>query len=189
MVRGGVPPADAQLIPVLPGALNFVLRWTGNADLNLAVLSPRAADGVDRPRTVYPIGGLDRVATGGRTPFDHRGGPAGGIEIVFWPGTFPAGAYQIGSVHISGATTPATVDAFVGAERVDIRGAEGAQPTVNFTAEPINPEFGAGQLVGSVRVFPAEGVSAASTATVKASKKKPAAAVPAAQPKPARKTR
>src|SRR5207249_4041569 len=27
IVRGGIPPTDAQLIPALPGKLNFVLRW------------------------------------------------------------------------------------------------------------------------------------------------------------------
>src|SRR5439155_10029161 len=41
VVRGGdVPRTDAELVPNLPGNLDFVLRWTGNSDVNLAVISP-----------------------------------------------------------------------------------------------------------------------------------------------------
>ena len=52
-----VPVTDQELIPVLPGALNFVLRWTGNADLNLAVLSPTPLGVRATAVAVYPIGG------------------------------------------------------------------------------------------------------------------------------------
>lgn len=173
VVRGGIAPSDQQLIPVLPGSLNFVLRWTGNADLNLAVLSPRPDTTVNG--SIYPIAGLNQVASGGRTGFDHRGGPNGGIEIVYWPGAFPDGAYQIGSIHVSGDNTPASVDVFRGTERVDIRTSQGPVPTANFIAEPGVD----GQLAGSVRLFPSqEGVgnalsarAAAPTATPSASGK------------------
>jgi hypothetical protein len=150
VVRGGIPPEDQQLIPVLPGSLNFVLRWTGNADLNLAVLSPRSDPTVRG--SVYPVGGLSSVPSGGRTGYDHRGGPNGGIEIAFWPGNFPDGVYQIGSIHISGDNVPATVDVFQGTERLQIRTSGGFVDTASFIAQPQPEEFG-GQLAGSVRIF------------------------------------
>ncbi|MGB7160844.1 MAG: FecR domain-containing protein [Tepidisphaeraceae bacterium] len=181
VVRGGVPPTDGQLIPVLPGTLNFVLRWTGNADLNLVVQSPQTDPTIRT--SVIPIGGRNTVLNGGRTDFDHRGGPNGGIEIVYWPGKFPLGAYQIGSVLISGEHTPAAVDVFQGGKRVDIRTGQGPQQTVNFIAEDAKPGISNGQLIGSVRLLEEPGLSPASVAPAKKAKKKPAA-----QPAPAVKT-
>jgi hypothetical protein len=169
VIRGGTHPVtDAELIPVLPGQLNFVLRWEGNADLNLAVLSP-TPEGVqgDQRLAVYPIGGANVLRNGGRTDFDHRGGPNGGMEIAFWPGPFPSGTYQIGSQHMSGANTPATVDVFQGGRRLTIRSSQGPQETVNFISEPIPAEFGSGQLVGNVRIFP-EGLPQGSVVAAKA---------------------
>jgi hypothetical protein len=164
VIRGGThPTTDAELIPVLPGSLNFVLRWEGNSDLNLAVLSPQPELGQgDQKVSVYPIGGLNVISNGGRTDFDHRGGPNGGMEVVFWPGTAPSGVYQIGSVHISGPNAPATVDVFQGGQRVPIRNSDGVQDTVNFVSAPIDPAFGAGQLIGNVRLIRQDAVTAAS---------------------------
>ncbi|HEV2293465.1 MAG TPA: FecR domain-containing protein [Tepidisphaeraceae bacterium] len=179
VIRGGThPTTDAELIPVLPGSLNFVLRWDNNADLNLAVLSPHAPNAQDADRnTVYPIGGLNVIPNGGRTGFDHRGGPNGGIEIVYWPGTFPEGGYFFGSQHISGATTPATVDVFQGGQRV--------VETVSFTSEAITPNGGGeGMLLGTARIF-ADSTSQAVPASVKSATKvqaAPAVTVKAAQP-------
>jgi len=181
VIRGGTHPVtDAELIPVLPGSLNFVLRWEGNADLNLAVLSP-TPDFVlgDQRLVVYPIGGRNVLRNGGRTGFDHRGGPNGGMEIAFWPGPFPSGTYQIGSQHISGTTTPATLDVFQGGTRLPIRNSQGVQETVNFIAEPIGPEFGSGQLLGNVRIFP-EGLPQGASVPVKAAAVKPTS--PTAKP-------
>ena len=45
IVRGGVPPTDAQLTPALPGRLNFVLRWGSDANLDLGVSTPATAGG------------------------------------------------------------------------------------------------------------------------------------------------
>jgi hypothetical protein len=149
VVRGGVPPTDSQLVPTLPGVLNFVLRWTANADVNLAVISP----GTEGNRTVYPLGGFDIVASGGTTAFDHRGGDHGGIEVVYWPDSFPDGSYRVGSVHVSGPNTPATVDVFLNGQRVGITTSQGTVSTANYVSQPIDPAFGTGTAVGSVRLF------------------------------------
>jgi hypothetical protein len=152
VIRGGKPLNDQQLIPVLPGTLNFVLRWTGNADLNLGVINAQLG------QTVYPIGGRDRVKSGGGTPFDHRGGPNGGIEVVSWAPNAPAGTYFIGVQKISGKDTPATVDVFraPSGQRVDIeRTAEnptGTVKTARFIATAIPVEIAAGIFVGDVRL-------------------------------------
>jgi len=162
VIRGGTHPVtDAELIPVLPGSLNFVLRWEGNSDLNLAVLSPTSGAANERA-TVYPIGGLNVIKNGGRTEFDHRGGPNGGMEIVFWPGTAPSGVYQIGSVLISGPNAKASMDVFQGGTRVPIRNSDGVQDTVNFVAAPVDPAIASGQLIGNVRLFPENGLAPAS---------------------------
>ena len=184
VIRGGTHPVtDAELIPVLPGQLNFVLRWDGNADLNLAVLSP-TPDFVlgDQRLVVYPIGGRNVLRNGGRTGFDHRGGPNGGMEIAYWPGPFPNGTYQIGSQHMSGETTPATLDVFQGGTRLAIRNSQGVQETVSFIAEPIPGDLGSGQLLGAVRIFP-QGLPQGSAVTVQAKGAK-AAGQPVVGPKP-----
>src|SRR5437773_531448 len=81
VLHGGQPPVtDAQLLPILPGRLNFVMRWTGNTDLNMVVSSPEPGNNV-----IYPVSGLNFLPSGGHIDFDHRGGPHGGIEIVSWP--------------------------------------------------------------------------------------------------------
>jgi len=170
VITGGRPLTDKELVPALPGALNFVLRWTGNANLNLGVISPGNGEG---NRTVYPIGGYDVVASGGKIAFDHRGGPKGGIEITSFPTGFPDGSYRIGVAHISGVNTPATVDVFLNGKRIDIINTPDGttQKTVNFIAEPINPAFGTGIAVGEVRLFPSQDKTAAAGAKVKNAKK------------------
>jgi len=189
VIRGGTHPVtDAELIPVLPGSLNFVLRWDLDADLNLTVLSP-TPDNVqgDQRLVVYPIGGRNVLRNGGRTDFDHRGGPNGGMEVAFWPGAFPNGTYQIGSQHMSGAVTPATLDVFQGGQRLDIRNSQGVQQTVNFTAEPIPAEFGSGQLIGAVRIFPQgvpQGSAVATQAKVTNLAKQPVVGPQLPKPKP-----
>jgi hypothetical protein len=180
VITGGTHPVtDAELIPVLPGSLNFVLRWDGNADLNLAVQSPSLA-GANSRESVYPIAGLNVSPNGGRTEFDHRGGPKGGMEIVFWPpgSTPPDGSYVAGAVHISGAPTTGTLDVFQGANRLDLTTDQGRVQTVNFTSEPIVPGTGnEGQALGIARVF-APDPQAATAQSVK-KKAQPTTARPA----------
>jgi hypothetical protein len=169
VVRGGQPPTmDAELVPVLPGRLNFVMRWTGNTDLNLAVRSPEAG-----LNGLYPFASMDTLASGGHMDFNHVGGAHGGIEIASWPGgPVPAGTYVVGAVYVSGAITPATMDVFLDGKRLPIRTAEGSVTTANFTGEPINPEFGAGILVGTVDITDDQAGVPIQSAR-KASKRKP----------------
>lgn len=160
VIRGGMPPkTDQALLPTLPGRLNFVLRWNENSDINLGVISP----GTEPQRTVYPIGGYDLIANGGRTDFDHRGGENGGIEVVYWPNAFPEGIYRVGSVHISGPDTPATVDVFLDGKRVNILSGEGNVTTANVLITPIDPNIASGIGVGLVRLFPSTEARAASS--------------------------
>jgi hypothetical protein len=117
IVRGGVPPSsDAQLQPFLVGRLNFVLRWTGNTNLDLLVGNQAGAGGAGE--VLYPAVGLNTTPSGGKIPFDHQGGPKGGIEIAYWQNTFPSGAYPVSAEYTSGATTPFTIDVFKDGKRV-----------------------------------------------------------------------
>jgi hypothetical protein len=118
VVRGGVPPTDEQLIPTLPGVLNFVARWPSNSDLNFSTGTPGGVN--DAGETIYPIGTLSTNSSGGRTAFDHRGGPNGGIEVIFFPTMPPDGLYGLGLTLISGPETTAQVDAFRNGQRIDI---------------------------------------------------------------------
>jgi len=89
VVRGGMPLLfDENNTVNLPGAgLNFVLNWTGDADLNLTVALPKFGD------ITTPVTNLNRTQSGGITAFDHRGGSTlGGFEIVFFDANYPGGA-------------------------------------------------------------------------------------------------
>jgi hypothetical protein len=154
VVRGGQPPrTDAELIPTLPGALNFVLRWTApSTDLNLGVFFSNDANPAGTG--LYPIGGLNVTPSGGTIPFDHRGGPNGGIEVCFWPaGAFQDGPYIAGSTLISGPDSPATLDIFLNGQRVTFSGPDG-QPTqtASYLAQAVPPDIAGGQFAGSVLI-------------------------------------
>lgn len=119
-VRGGtVPMADTELVPILPGVLNFVLRWDGNADINLGLNVASVQEGQNE--FIYPRVGFNTTPSGGRIPFDHRGGPNGGFEVVYWPkATQPDGQYLPFVVHQSGGTVNAKLDVFQNGRRLDI---------------------------------------------------------------------
>jgi len=137
IVRGGIPPTDAQLAGNLPGRLSFVLRWNGDADLNLGVSTPNT-DATVGGEVVMPVAGLNIAPSGGRTAFDHRGGPAGGIEVVYF-NSFPDGLFSIGGMNLSQTTVTATIDAFLDGQKVDLF--DGAQITkqVTQTVAPNQP--------------------------------------------------
>jgi hypothetical protein len=180
VIRGGRPRSDKELIPVLPGTLNFVLRWNGDADLNLGVISPQTDAADTNNRTVYPLGGVNLTKNGGETSFDHRGGKNGGMEVAFWGKNFPLGIYRLGVVYISGVQPmPATIDAFLDGKRVDIFTSQGPVQTARVDAEPINPVFGAGIAVGTVRLLDAP--KASESAKVKAASRKATVIQPAAR--------
>lgn len=142
VVRGGsVPQADSDLIPILPGVLNFVLRWEGNSDLNFGVtVSP---SGNTAGEFIYPVQGFNNSPTGGRIAFDHRGGPNGGYEVIYWPrDTFKEGSYSPVVVNQQGPATPATLDVFRGGQRLPINvidsqtGAFNVVDTLRTTVQP-----------------------------------------------------
>ena len=68
IVRGGEVPNNRELRETLPGALSFVVRWTGDTNLNLGVSSPGTAQG----ETIYPLKGLTLSETGGWTRFSSQ---------------------------------------------------------------------------------------------------------------------
>jgi len=146
VIRGGVPPTDQQLIPTLPGQLNFVLRWTTDVDLNLCVSSPGGKDNAGE--LIYPVSGLNVNQSGGHTDFDHRGGPNGGIEIAYWKGNAPDGLFGIGVINASGAAAPATLDVFKNGQRIAFFDGTNNVTTSSFTASPPIPGISQGTLVG-----------------------------------------
>ena len=118
VVSGGRPSYDSELPQSLPGTLDLVLRWTGNADLNLEV-------GVDigdplvvflsqftKSEFLYPGNGQQNSPSGGHIPYDDIGGPTGGEEIAYWLGPHPSGLYGIGAQFVSGAPTSFTFNIY-----------------------------------------------------------------------------
>jgi hypothetical protein len=119
IVRGGIPPTDAQLSSVMPGRLNFVLRWNADANLDLGVSTPATALNPGG-EFVYPAAGLNIAPVGGRTAFDHRGGPNGGIEVVSFD-EFPDGLFAVAAPNLSATTTAtANLKAFLDGAPVDL---------------------------------------------------------------------
>jgi hypothetical protein len=120
VVRNSPPLADEQLVASLPGRLNFVLRWTGDANVDLAVVDFKqdASTGFDPipQELIFPGFGLQESFAGGVTAFDHRGGPGGGQEIVFYPSTFRTGQYGLQALFDAGEQTPITFNAFLDGE-------------------------------------------------------------------------
>jgi hypothetical protein len=112
VLRGGAGPLpDTTFANNPPGALNFFLRWNGNADLNLTVTlekgdaTPILLSGNFQPTEIlYPGYSLDSTPSGGHMAFDHRGGPKGGTEVGYWPNVIP-GLYGVGATNVSGDTT------------------------------------------------------------------------------------
>jgi hypothetical protein len=134
VVTGGIPPNDRQLRSILPGKLNFVLRWSGNADLNLNISALLEST---EELAIFPVGGLNVSRDGGKTSFDHRGGPNGGIEIVHWPAGFSNGQYSIGVVHISGEKAVARISAYRDGRKIDITDfTNGYTKTIRKEIEP-----------------------------------------------------
>lgn len=125
VVRGGHPITnDNQLAATLPGQLNFVARWNGNADINtqfflqkgdaLAILT--SGEGFKASEILFPGFGFNHSSSGGDIPFDHRGGPAGGTEITFWKNP-PPGIYGFGIVHTSGEPVSGNLEVFLNGQK------------------------------------------------------------------------
>jgi hypothetical protein len=110
IVRGGIPPTDAQLIPSLPGKVNFILHWQGDFNIDLGVATPGQT--VAQTEFIYPARGVNTSANG-KTAFDHQGGANGGVEIVYFK-TLTDGIYKIaGRMVTPGGSTSATLTAYI----------------------------------------------------------------------------
>jgi hypothetical protein len=144
VVRGGGRPSDAQIPSILPGMLSFVVRWDGPANLDLALSTPNFPDG--HSEFIYPIGGLDRSSSGGVTPFDHRGGKGGGIEVVYWPtNTFTSGTYAMSVQRVSGPPVNATIQAFLRGQPLNLD-PDSFEPVIRVDKQ-VSAETGAVQFV------------------------------------------
>jgi hypothetical protein len=128
-IRGGAgAQTDAQLFRSLPGKLNFVIRWDGNVDVDVFVavdarpleeiFAPTGA--TFNPTTIlFPGYGLETAPSGGRIPYNHRGGARGGQEICFWPDAFPQGVYGFSALNNSEtATADVRFNAFLDGNKV-----------------------------------------------------------------------
>src|SRR5207253_10517637 len=121
----------------VPGKLTFVLRWTGNADLNLEVSSSTGdpfkltnrvgPDGMPLVRLsvfkytdlLYPAFGLNRNSVGGTIPYDNVGGPQGGMELAFF-NNHAKGIYSVGVLQQSGNVNNLTLNAFFEGKPYDL---------------------------------------------------------------------
>jgi FecR protein len=117
IVRGGtVPRTDAELQSFLVGELNFVLRWEGDANLDLVVGNQAGRGG----ELLLPASGVNTSRSGGRIPFDHQGGSDGGIELANWGSKFPSTIYPVGVNYSSGTPARYTLDVFLNGSRQNI---------------------------------------------------------------------
>jgi hypothetical protein len=118
VVTGGRPSYNSELPGNLPGTLDFVLRWTGDADLNIEVGVDKGdpltniSEGFEQGEFLYPGYGYQNSPSGGHIPYDDRGGPKGGEEIAYWSGTYPTGLYGIAAQSISGPATSFTFNVY-----------------------------------------------------------------------------
>jgi hypothetical protein len=117
VVTGGVPPTINQLAANPPGAVNFVLTWPGNANIDTQWSTFGSTEFSD---TIIPFAGLNIGKSGGKIDFDHRGGSAGGFEIVYFPGVVPAdGDFLVSGSHVSGTTTNVNIGIIVNGRILD----------------------------------------------------------------------
>ncbi len=138
IVRGGSAPGDDELPGVLVGELNFILRWGGDTNLDLAVITP------DTPKVpggefVYPSPGLNISPSGGTTAWDHRGGPSGGFEVVYFEKAPVTGTYGVAGYNLSDHDAQATIDVYYKGEKVQLLGPDATVSTqVKGTAQAGN---------------------------------------------------
>jgi hypothetical protein len=79
-------------------------------------------NGTFNPQSVlYPGFGLETSGTGGRIPYNHRGGPSGGQEICFWPDRFPTAVYGFSALNNSTSTSAdVRFNAFIDGEKISL---------------------------------------------------------------------
>lgn len=115
IVRGGTPIQYNENSDFPGKGLNFVLNWTGDADLNLTVALPKFGD------LITPVTNLNRGKTGGVTSYDHRGGPNGGFELVYFPTNYPGSmCVMLPNGDLAGTETYVTSIDFVSGNVADV---------------------------------------------------------------------
>lgn len=156
-----LPPIDTLPPPVAPdiaGRLEFVLGWTGDADLQIGVISALGEPITTNPANVVtlpsratgPVG--TSAPSGGVASADATGGAAGSFsETVTWANGFPAGAYDYGVKYASGRGAASySLDVLVNGVRLDppVSGTLTGPTEGEFTAQtveiqPVEPSVGA----------------------------------------------
>jgi hypothetical protein len=156
VIKNGPGPikTEADLVKQLPGVLDFVARWTGNANVNLAVGVSYGDPGTHSLATgafnfseyIYPGYGLNVSPSGGRTDYDNQGGPNGGMEVVYWPHTPPVASYAVSVILISGEATDVTINAFYNGQKLPMFANEvqGSGPTFTPTLPSQTVSLGGG---------------------------------------------
>jgi hypothetical protein len=173
VVRGGGRPSDSQIPSILPGLLSFVVRWDGPANLDLALSTPNFPDG--HSEFIYPIAGLDQSKSGGKTPFDHRGGPGGGIEVVYWPtNTFIGGTYAMSVQRVSGPPVNATIQAFLRGQPLNLD-PDSFEPVIRVDKQ-VSAATGAVQFVNVPTQDPSKRSRKAAVAAIPVTEVRPAKA-------------
>lgn len=114
VLSGGSPfKTTQQIARSLPGELTFVATWdqpkgvTRPANIDLLVTNTSGD-------VLFPTGAFSLSKNGGRVPFDHRGGPQGGIEYAFFTAASPQDLFYVTALPASGSpSTPVTLRAFL----------------------------------------------------------------------------
>jgi hypothetical protein len=138
IVSGGtVPRTDRELIPLLPGNLDFVIRWNTDVDFNIAVFTPPTDANNQQGEVLFPAPGLVQVPSGGKIPFDHRGGPNGGIELAHWDtAAYPRGTYAVAALNQSTKSARVRVESFVNHRRYNNENSDLGFTDLNLEINP-----------------------------------------------------
>jgi hypothetical protein len=129
------PPSPGGSVPNVPtvpdnfvdGSLAFELRWVGDADLQIGVVSALGEPVTTNPAAVLsqPDRGSGPIRTsapsGGVASADARGGAGGSfVETITWPTAFPPGTYDYGVKYNTGAGSATySLDVIVNGVRLD----------------------------------------------------------------------
>jgi hypothetical protein len=123
--NGPGPETDAQIAAQQPGVLSLFLRWTGNANLNLladneAGNPEQVLQNFQPTELLYPGYGLNISSSGGKIPYDDRGGPKGGEEVAYWGSNYPQGVYGISAINVSGGQAQLEFNAFLNGKPLEM---------------------------------------------------------------------
>ena len=113
-------PTSRSRQPTLPRAGTLPRRSlqvgaAGLSDANLGQVGILGSSkSFQQTELLYPGFGLNTSASGGIIPYDHRGGPNGGMEVAYWLNSPPQGIFVVSAVLQSGKAADYKIDAFLG---------------------------------------------------------------------------